>query len=90
MPTYRVLYNMTSRRFMDPADVVNLGDYKEITTVTANGPDDVFNQMNAIKGIELCCQLQVRSMSVGDLIQNVLTEEVTGCCGCGWKEVRFA
>jgi len=89
MPTYRVLYNMTSTRFMDPADVVDLGDYKEITTITAT-PGAVFNMMNAVEGIELCCQLRVRSMSVGDLLQDVATGAVIGCCGCGWKEVKAA
>lgn len=89
MPTYQVLYNESRNRFFDPADEISREDYVEVVTIRAESPDDVFMQMNAVTGDEIVCQLRVRSMSVGDLVVDE-NGVVTGCCGCGWKVVRFA
>jgi hypothetical protein len=89
MPTYQVLYNESSSRFLDPADKVSREDYVDVATLRAESPDDVFMKMNAVNGDEMCCQLRVRSMSTGDLVVDE-NGVVTGCCGCGWREVRFA
>lgn len=91
MATYSVLYlNADSFRdamFITAANV-DLGNYRLVAEVEADSPDGVFRDMNAVDGTELCCQLRVRSMSVGDLLIRRDTLEVLLCASCGWDVVQ--
>lgn len=90
MATYRVLYNENPDFFAAPKSPVNLAGYKVVAEVEALDHECVFEAMNAVDGTELCCRLRVRSMSVGDLLQDVATGEILACAPCGWEKVQAA
>jgi len=86
MSIYSVYYALENK-FLDPADKVDLSTFKMVGSLEANSEDDIYRQMNAVMGDELCCQLRIRSMSVGDVLVDEATGKAVGCCGCGWKDV---
>lgn len=84
---YRVYYK-TVPNFMTTRKFVDLRKYTKVATVEADDVEEVFRMMNAAEGNELCCQLGVRSMSVGDLVAEVPSNgRAMACDPVGWKEV---
>lgn len=71
-----------------PKGGLDRGVYRKVAELETDDPDVAFRQMNAVDGTELCCQLRVRSMSVGDVA--VDSNGVAHlCCSMGWAETSF-
>lgn len=92
MNVYRVFYNTDNARGGLPTmrsiaiDIVT-EKYKEVATVEAENVDGVFRDMNVVDGTELPAKLKIRSMCVGDLVLNVITEGAVYCAASGWVEL---
>lgn len=81
-----------SDRFANPTPSAALrADYAYVCDVPvldgAQVPEeDVFREMNAVDGTETCCQLRLRSMSVGDVLV-ISDKQVLYCASCGFEPV---
>jgi len=72
-----------------PKGGLDKAGYRKVAMVETDDLDVAFRQMNAVDGNELCCQLRVRSMSVGDVA--VDADGVAHlCCSMGWEATSFA
>ncbi len=84
---FQVYYNEKSH-FVATPPVIALADYKFVTNVNAENLEEVFEKMNVVDGDELPVRLRVRSLSVGDVVVNVSSNEAFACDPCGWRKVE--
>lgn len=92
MNLYRVFYNTASARSGLPTmknisiDIIS-EKYKEIALVETESLDTLFREMNVVEGDELPVKLKIRSMSVGDIVLNVVTDKASYCAATGWADL---
>ena len=87
--THKVFYAKSLRNVPSQApETVSPDDYQQVAEVSGD-LEEVFRQMNAVDGNELCCQLRVRSMSVGDIAVDA-AGVAHYCQGAGWGRTTFS
>lgn len=85
-----IIYYARSLRYVpyEAPETSNPLDYDKVGEIEASCVGETFGLMNAVEGDELCCQMGVRSMSVGDI---VVDENGVAyyCCSAGWGKTKF-
>jgi len=89
MPKFIIFYAKSLRYapYQTP-ETSNPLDYRKVGEVEVESLGEVFRVMNAVDGTELCCQMGVRSMSMGDI---AVDEDGVAhyCAATSWGETRF-
>lgn len=62
-------------------------DYDEVALMDAFDLGDLFRQMNAVEGDEICVSMMLRSMSCGDVAVDMATGKAYFCAPIGWEQV---
>jgi hypothetical protein len=92
MNLYRVFYD-TRNTFKGFATLVQTkvaivqGAFKEVALVETESLETLFREMNVVDGTELPVKLKVRSLSVGDIVVDVMTRKSWYCAPVGWTEL---
>jgi len=58
--------------------------FERVAIVDADDLEDLFRKMNVVDGDELPAQLNVRSMSSGDVARDLTTGQMWMCAPIGW------
>lgn len=77
--------------FAPPNEGLDKDDYELVHTYeTKDAPslEEIFREMNAVDGDELCCQLKVRSMMPGDVVVDE-QDDVWFCAAAGWEPTAW-
>ena len=84
-PTFRAWAPTALMRKVDEWEPITdpLSDNPE---VPSNILELVWTDHNAVSGTERCCQLRIRSLSVGDVVQ--LDDRAFACESIGWVEIK--
>lgn len=73
-----------------PVEPIDLSNFKKVCVVDADDLEDVFRMMNVVDGDELPVKLRVRSMCVGDLVQQHEDDVWWFCAAAGWEAVKVS
>jgi hypothetical protein len=92
MVIYRVFYNTTNtfKFFTTLAATLHAivdGHYEEVATLETESLSTLFREMNVVDGTELPVKLKVRSLSVGDIVMDVMARKCWYCSPVGWTEL---
>lgn len=93
----RVYYQTNEARRRNPLTIkapekgLDKDDYELVHTYEtkdAKSLEEIFREMNAVEGNELCVQLKVRSMSAGDVVVDE-DDKVWFCAFVGWQQTSW-